>query len=108
MTHACSPAFCRQGGRAGIGKGASVLRDVEIFDPATNTWCSGAPMVRQSTNAGVWVEFVLSKALTYSRVWVSCAQQGAGAVHVGDRVILEYGTDLTCPSSPDALLCTSP
>lgn len=34
-----------QGGRAGIGKGASVLRDVEIFDPATNTWCSAAPMV---------------------------------------------------------------
>ncbi len=37
---------CPQGGRAGIGKGASVLRDVEIFDPTTNTWCSGAPMVR--------------------------------------------------------------
>lgn len=36
-----------QGGRAGIGKGASVLRDVEIYDPASNSWCSGAPMVRR-------------------------------------------------------------
>jgi hypothetical protein len=32
------PLSAAQGGRAGIGKGAAVLREVEIFCPATNTW----------------------------------------------------------------------
>lgn len=40
------------GGRAGIGKGASVLRDVEIYDPASNSWCSGAPMVQPRAALG--------------------------------------------------------
>lgn len=50
----CRPTPCAypppaqpQGGRAGIGKGAAVLREVEVYDPATNAWRPSAPMVQQ-------------------------------------------------------------
>lgn len=38
------------GGRAGIGKGAAVLQEVEIFDPATNTWRTAPPMASPRTS----------------------------------------------------------
>lgn len=46
--HAFSSSFSSsfQGGRAGIGKGAAVLREVEVFDPGTNSWRPAAPMAQ--------------------------------------------------------------
>ena len=39
-----------QGGRAGIGKGAAVLTEVETFDPATDSWRRAAPMCTPRTS----------------------------------------------------------
>ncbi|KAL4427686.1 hypothetical protein ABPG75_001775 [Micractinium tetrahymenae] len=38
------------GGRAGLGKGAAVLQDVEVFDPVTNTWQAAPPMAAPRTS----------------------------------------------------------
>lgn len=38
------------GGRAGLGKGAAVLQDVEIFDPQSNSWLAAPPMAAPRTS----------------------------------------------------------
>lgn len=47
--HLCDPPAL-QGGRAGLGKGAAVLQDVEVFDPHTTTWRAAPPMAAPRTS----------------------------------------------------------
>lgn len=47
---ACTTTPAPQGGRAGLGKGAAVLQDVEIFDPQSNSWLAAPPMAAPRTS----------------------------------------------------------